>query len=97
MESNRLIGRLTVLSYPIPLDAGARRDSLVEIEGLRRLNDGTTITGSQLMALLLRDEMAPTPEAVDEFLQASGTVMFCKQQGLPLVDWREVKPTPPGR
>jgi hypothetical protein len=97
MESNRLIGRLTVLSYPIPLDAGARRDSLLDIESLRRLNVSTMITGSQVMANLLRDGMAPTPEAMDEFLQASGTVRFCKKQGLPLADWREVKPTPQSR
>ena len=38
-----------------------------------------------------------TPEAVDAFLQSSGTFTFCKKQGLPLADWREVKPAPPSR
>jgi hypothetical protein len=97
MESNRLIGRLAVLSYPIALDASTRRDSLLDIEVLRRLAGSTMVTGSQLMAFMIRDGMAPTPEAVDAFLQSSGTFTFCKKQGLPLADWREVKPAPPAR
>ena len=97
MESNRLIGRLAVLSYPIPLDASTRRDSLVDIELLRRLAGSTMVTSSQLMAFMLRDGIAPGAPAVDAYLQASGTVRFCKQQGLPLADWRAVAPAPPAR
>ncbi len=97
MEANRLIGRLMALSYPTELDASARRDSLVDIETLRRLNASTIVTGSQLMARMLRDGMAPRPDAVDAYLKDSGTVMFCKQHGLPLADWRAVKPAQPDR
>lgn len=97
MESNRLIGRLAVLSYPIALDAGTRRDSLVDIEGLRRLAGSTVVTGSQLMAYMLRDGTAPKPDAVDAYFKTSGTVKFCKEHGLPLADWRDVKPAPPSQ
>mgnify|MGYP006199725013 CR=1 FL=1 len=95
MESNRLVGRLMVLSYPLALDAGARRDSLVDIEALRRQDVSMNVTGSQAMARILRNGLAPKPETVDDFLQGSGTVAFCKEQGLPLADWRAVKPAPP--
>ncbi|HWS77761.1 MAG TPA: hypothetical protein VN205_05220 [Thermomonas sp.] len=97
MEANRLIGRLMALSYPSPLDAGTRRDYLVDIETLRRLNFSTINTGSQMMARMLRDGMAPKPDAVDAYFKDSGTVRFCKQHGLPLADWREVKPAQPGQ
>lgn len=53
------------------------------------------LTGSQLMTNLLRDGIAPKPDSRDAFLKTSGTVMSCKQHGLPLADWRELKPTPP--
>ena len=96
-ESNRLNGRLLALSYPTALDAGARREYLVDIETLRRLNASTLITGRLQIAFMLRDGMAPTPESVDAFLKDSGTVKFCQEHGLPLADWREVKPTPPSR
>jgi len=96
-DANRLSGRLMALSYPTALDANARRDYLVDIETLRRLNASILVTAQQQMAIMLRDGMAPTPDAVDAYLKASGTVKFCKQQGLPLADWRDVKPDSPGR
>lgn len=96
-ESNRLYGRLMALSYPAELDAGARRDYLVDIETLRRLNFSSLITGQQQLSLMLREGIAPTPESVDAFLKDSGTVKFCKERGLPLADWRQVKPAPPAR
>ena len=40
IESNQSAGRLLALSHPIPLDASARREFLVDIEALRRQTDG---------------------------------------------------------
>jgi hypothetical protein len=91
-DSNRLSGRLMALSYPVALDADARREFLVDIETLRRLNASILITAQQQMAIMLKDGMAPTRESVDAYLEASGTMMFCKEHGLPLADWRDVKP-----
>jgi hypothetical protein len=97
-ESIRLYGRLMALSYPAELDAAARREYLVDIETLRRMNLSILITARQQMSLMLRDGMAPTPESVDAFITANtGTVKFCQEQGLPLADWREVKPAPPSQ
>lgn len=96
-ESNRLYGRLMALSYPVELDAAARREYLVDIETVRRLNLSTLISGQQQLSVMLREGIAPTPERVDAFLRDSGTVKFCKEQNLPLADWREVKPPPPSR
>lgn len=49
------------------------------------------------MANMLRDGIAPKPEAVDAYLQISWTAMFCKEHGLPMADWREVKPAQPNQ
>jgi len=96
-ESIRLLGRLIALSYPAQLDAAARREYLVDIETLRQLNFSTMISVQQQMSVMLREGVTPTPESVDASLKDSGTVKFCKEHGLPLADWREVKPTPPSR
>ena len=92
---NLLSGRLMALSYPIAMDPAARQAYLVDIETLRRLNFSILITARQHMSLMLRDGMAPTPESVDAFLRDSGTVKFCKEQNLPLADWRAIAPAPP--
>jgi hypothetical protein len=96
-ESNRLYGRLMALSYPVELNAAARREYLVDIETLRRLNFSTLISAQQQLSVMLREGMAPAPESVDALLKDSGTAKFCKEHGLPLADWRDVKPAPPAR
>ena len=89
IESNRSAGRLLALSHPIPLDASARREFLVDIEALRRQTDGM-VTGA-LMSNLESAGLASAPESVDAFLSRSGTVTFCTEHGLPLRDWREYR------
>lgn len=98
IESNQAAGRLLALSHPIPLDASARREFLVDIEALRRQTDGM-VTGA-LMLHLESAGLASAPESVDAFLSSSGTIRFCTEHGLPLRDWREHRgvdavPAPP--
>ena len=91
IEANQIIGRLRALSYPMPLDAGARRDFLVDIEGLRRHSTSTMVTGGNLIRSITGAGIAPRAEAVDDYLADSGTVQFCKQQHLPIAEWRDYK------
>ncbi len=89
VEYDRMNGRLSALSYPMAMDAGVRSDFLVDIETLRRQRVAGSLSGVQLMSLVAGAGIAPTPESVDAFLEASGTVKFCKAHGLPLTDWRD--------
>lgn len=89
IESGRSAGRLLALSHPIPLDASARREFLVDIESLRRQSDG--MVTSVAMLNLESAGLTPAPESVDAFLSNSGTVKFCTEHGLPLRDWRDYR------
>jgi hypothetical protein len=98
IESNQSTGRLLALSHPVPLDASARREFLVDIESLRRQTDAV-VTRSAMLHLESAG-LVPAPESVDAFLARSGTIKFCTEHGLPLRDWREYRgvdavPAPP--
>jgi hypothetical protein len=95
-EVGRMLGGLTALSYPLPLDAHVRREFLVTIESLRWQTTALTNSAWQLMARSNETGLAPPETDVATFVDASGTVQFCKAQGLPLADWRTApNPFPP--
>jgi hypothetical protein len=87
-EVGRLLGGLTALSYPLPLDAQVRREFLVTIESLRWQTTALTISSWQLLARINQAGLAPPEAEVASFVDASGTVKFCEAQGLPVADWR---------
>lgn len=87
-EVGRLVGGLTALSYPLPLDANVRREFLVTIESHRWQTTALTNSSWQLMARMKEAGLAPPEAEVTSFVEASGTVKFCKAQGLPIADWR---------
>ncbi len=91
VESQRLLGRLSALAYPIALDPGVRREFLVDIESLRRQTLSATLVATQLMRTIDTNGSAHTLEDVAAFVNESGTVQFCKAQGLPLANWRDYR------
>lgn len=95
-EANRLTGSLVALSYPIELDPSARRGFLVDIETLRLQNTAIAIQSAQLLASITQDGIAATPQTVESQMANSGTVKFCREQGLPLADWRDALETADG-
>lgn len=90
-ETHRLMGRLMAMAYPTALDAGVRREFLVDLEALRHRNAADSLVAWQRMVSIVEFGSAPNAEAVEAFLKRSGTVMFCKERGLPLADWRDVQ------
>lgn len=93
-ESYRLSGRLMAMAYPIALDASVRLNMLVDLETLRHRNALDMLTSQQRMESIIasfgHSPTAREMEGVDDFLGKSGTVMFCKERGLPLGNWRDV-------
>lgn len=87
-SSVRLAGRLLAMGHPVPLDASARRDFLIDIEETRWRNSADAFTSAQRMRAVAETAGAPAEPDVEAFLTGSGTVAFCQAQGLPLADWR---------
>jgi hypothetical protein len=87
----RLTGRLLALGHAIPLDPGTRADLLMDLEELRSRISIDTFASRQRLATLAEAGDAPTEADVESFLAASGTVTFCRAQGLPLGDWRDYR------
>lgn len=99
VDNRRLMGRLLVMRDPIALDAVVRADLLTQINELRALTTFEALNALQRMRLIVDAGSAPSAAIVEEFLNgsavttssanASGTVQFCKAQGLPLADWHD--------
>lgn len=98
LERQRLLGRLQVMRDAIPLDAGVRAALLTDIHQSRLLGENMAISARQQMTLIAEAFGSSDASRMDAFLSGlpdpqgslvvSGTVAFCKQQGLPLADWR---------
>jgi hypothetical protein len=87
--TDQLNGRLMVLSHPLPLDPGTRADLVASLEEQQARSELQSLVAGQLLGMY-RDLGTPTTAELDAGLQASGTLVFCKQQGLPLQDWKAI-------
>ena len=100
VENRRLLGRLLVMRDPIALDAVVRADLLTQINELRALTTFEALNALQRMRLIVDAGSAPSADIVEAFLNGaamntsssdfSGTVQYCKAQGLPLADWHDL-------
>lgn len=86
--SLRLGGRLMVLGYPLALDANVRQQLLMDLEELRARNAADAASSGQRIDAIAEAGNAPADADVDAFLARSGTMQFCRAQGLPVGDWR---------
>lgn len=84
----RLTSRLLALGHPIALDPGVSRDFLTDLEELRARNASMSLTLQQLMVVIADAGGVPAEIDVDALFANSGTMRFCRAQGLPLADWR---------
>lgn len=81
-----------------------RATLLTDINQLRLQSETNTIGARQQLAAIARDFGRPDAARLDAFLYGgpqaiegvvvSGTVAFCKEQGLPLANWRDVIDSP---
>jgi len=100
-EIRSLMGRLLIMRDPIALDPVVRSNLLTDINQLRSLNAFEAVNAQQRMRRIADAGSAPTAANVELFINASGkntpgsdysgTVFFCKTQGLPLADWRDYR------
>ena len=90
-RTNVLFARSSMLANPIPLDPATRSmllGELLEQRGHTRLN---SIVASQMMGYMRDLGQQPSTKIVQDFLtKESGTMAFCKAQGLPVADWQKV-------
>lgn len=89
-DASILSGRLVVLATPLPLDAGARRDLLVDLEELRTRYLADSHRALQRLTRIRAAGAAPAAGEVDAFLSRSSTARFCTAHGLPMGRWRDV-------
>lgn len=82
-------GRLMVLSHPLPLDPGTRATLVASLEEQRARSDLQSLVASQLLGMY-RDLGPPAATEVAPVVRDSGTLAFCRQQGLPVQDWAAV-------
>jgi hypothetical protein len=88
-EANRLAWRLLALGHPIALSDDARRNFMVDVEELRARTSSAAQSSGQLMKSVAEFSSLPKANVIDESLQRSGTVKFCKAHNFPLADWRD--------
>ena len=89
----RLRGRMLVLGHPIALDAVTRNHLLTDLEELRAMNAADARSLGQDMDFITREGLAPDAKYVEEFLASSLTMQFCREQRLPMNDWRDTSST----
>lgn len=89
----RLRGRMLVLAHPIELDAQTRNRLLTDLEELRSMNAVDVRALGQDMNFITEYGIAPGSKSVEEFLATSTTIRFCREQGLPMSDWRDTRDT----
>lgn len=88
-EANQLARRLLALGHPMTLSDDARRYFLVMTEEMRAIMSLSALGASQRMTSIAEFGSAPEAKQVEDYLNESGTITFCKAQGLPLADWRD--------
>jgi hypothetical protein len=88
-EANQLGRRLLALGHPMVLSDDARRYFLVLTEEMRALMAYSALSASQRMTTIAEFGSMPSAKDVEAYLIESGTITFCKAQGLPLSDWRD--------
>lgn len=89
----RLRGRMLVLAHPIELDAQTRNRLLTDLEELRSMNAVDVRALGQDMNFITEYGIAPGSKRVEELLATSTTIRFCREQGLPMSDWRDTRDT----
>lgn len=99
-EFQRMLGRLEVMRDAIPLDPVTRAELLRDVGQSRLLNANMAVIARQQMNDITEGFGTADSAHVDAFIDGgprmreswrySGTVAFCKEQGLPLADWQDV-------
>lgn len=87
----RLRGRMLVLAHPIELDAQTKIRLLTDLEELRAMNAADVRSLGQDMNFISEYGIAPGSKSVEEFLATSTTIQFCRENGLPMSDWRDTR------
>jgi hypothetical protein len=89
----RLRGRMLVLAHPIELDAQTKIRLLTDLEELRAMNAVDVRSLGQDMNFITEYGIAPGSKSVEDFLATSTTIRFCRENGLPMNDWRDTRNT----
>jgi hypothetical protein len=85
-QTDLLVGRMSILSHPLPLDPGTRAMLVGALEEQRARSDLQSLVAGQMLGAY-RDYGVTFPARAEVMLKHSGTVEFCRKQGLPLQDW----------
>ena len=75
--------RLSILTKSIDLDPGVKMALLQQIEELRGHNRWMIVRTGQLVDHIVKLGMVPPRNRIEAFIAKSGTVKFCRAQGLP--------------
>jgi hypothetical protein len=83
-------GQLMLLREPISLDPMTRAQLLLAVAEQRSRSRQQSLVAEQVMGTMRDLKHEPDGSVVDKYLSdRSGSVRFCKTQGLPLADWRK--------
>ena len=88
-KSQDATARFDVMAFPVTLEAGVRKDLLVDIQEQKRRTIFLSIYAQRLMVRIRDMDSQPKADVVNAELNDSGTVQLCKAHNLPLADWRD--------
>lgn len=84
-RAKSLADRLQVATHPVELDPGVKLSLLESIQELRGLNQSLGNLGGQLVGDITALKMVPVGNFVSDTYGRSGTLAFCRAQGLPML------------
>lgn len=88
-DNDSAVGRLNAISEPLPFDPATRAGFIELVHDQIYRTRSLSLMALQGMGTLRDLGIAPDDRRVDRFLNNySGTVRFCRQNKLPLADWR---------
>ena len=82
--NNRAYPRLFGLSRSLPLDPGARIDSLATLDELRGRVEIMSLRSGQTIGDIERAGLTPDKAEIARFVRQGGTYQFCRRMRLPL-------------
>lgn len=82
-ELTEMESQLSVLSVPLELDPSVRLSLLQQVAAFRGKNRWMAIKASQLIEHIKKLQMGVSRSDMDAFIMQSGTIKFCRAQGLP--------------
>ncbi len=87
-KGDETVAKLSVMLWPIALDPATKGNLAVSIAEQKTRGALMSTDAIQELSYLTSLGQAPPGQKVDERLELSGTIKYCRGQGFPVANWR---------